>query len=461
MSAYRARVLAELAHRVALFPHEIDRLQAAVAADEDGLRIHTTQIGVLRILMAELLQRQREFLERLGGDIPDADLADGVAALLYEEMSGAQKVWNIFSQAFAARRTPELAPHFDTADLVAAECYLLAIAQARNWGILDEAGLREPPLVCPEAFQEPVTLGRSALVGGLGTFCDAGWRFHDLRLPIPLVLMPTDQIACVWLLPALCHEVGHDVDGDLGLTTEIKRCLGESPALATERRSAWQTWSPEIVADAFGVLVGSAGFAEWLAALVLPLAPGARFRELDPSITHPHPLVRVPVLAAMLRRLGVPALADVALRLDGDARAVPAPEGIAPFLGEADAVASVVLTTKLSALCGHALVELNPELGTDVRKARDLADFLASGELRPSPDQPAAFPFRLVPVAAQLAVAAASPGPASLAAVQQRAAEFVAAIPRPPFLDSGARLTPRRAAAVARMARQVSFQVER
>jgi hypothetical protein len=457
MSAVRARILAELEHRVALFPHEVDRLEAAVAADEDGFRIHTTQVSVLKILMDELLQRQRDFLERLGRDVSDADFADGFAALVFDEMTGAQKVWNIFSQAFAARQKPEMAVHLDTADLVAAECYKLCIDQARNWGILDEGGLREPPLVCPEAFPEPIALGRRALLGSLGAFCDAGWRFHDLGLPIPLVLMPADQIECVWLLPELCHEVGHDVDKDLGLTTELGRVLAESAAIEPARRAVWQRWTTEILGDAFGVLLGNAGFAQWLAVLLLALAPGERYRVFDTTLTHPHPLVRVPLVAAMLRRLGGSALAAAA-RLEGDARALRAPDGIAPFLGDVDVVASTILETRLAALLGHALPELNPDRVADVKKVRALADFLACGELRPAPDKPSAFPYRLVPSAAQLAVAEASPGAASLVAVQRRATEFITAIPRPPFLDSGARLTPRRAAVIAQQVRKIDFR---
>jgi len=58
-------------------------------------------------------------------------------------------------------------------------------------------------------------------------------------------------------------------------------------------------------------------------------------------------------------------------------------------------------------------VELNPEIAIDVKKERLLADFLASNELRPSPDRPSRFPYRLVPIAAQLAVAGMSPGASS------------------------------------------------
>jgi hypothetical protein len=454
MSVIRERALAELAHRVALFPHEIDRLEAAVMADEGGSGIHASQVSVLKILMAELLRRQRDFLERLGHEAPDAEFADGIEALVFEEMAGAQKVWNIFSHAFAARRRSDLTAFLDTADLVAAECYLLCISRARNWGVLDADSLREPPLVCPEASPGPITLGRQELLGNL---CDAGWRFHDLRLPIPLVLLPIDQIECVWLLPALCHEVGHDVDKDLGLTAELQQVLADSARIAPERKATWQRWVSEILADALGVLLGNVGFADSLSSMLLVLAPGSRYLVLDTTVPHPHPLVRIPLIAAMLRRLGVPALAEAAVALESSVRSFPMLEGLAPFQGEIDVVASALLESKLRALGGHALVELNPEVAVDVKKERLLADFLASGELRPSPDRPSRFPYRLVPVAAQLAVVETSPKGEQLDAVQRRATEFVAAIPRPPMLGGPPRLTPKRAAFLAQLVRQIQL----
>ncbi len=452
----RTRILAELERRMALFPHEVLRLEAAARADDRGLGIHASQVSVLKILMDELLQRQHDFLARLQQTLSDAEFADGASALLFEEMSGAQRIWSVFSRAFADRQRVETAVDLDTADLVAADCYLLCTGRARNWGVLDADGLREPPLVCLEAYPEAIAVGRH---DPLGSLCDAGWRFHDLRLPIPLVLLPADQIGCVWLLPPLCHEVGHDVDKDLGLSAELTSALaGADGGIAPARRQAWQRWTAEILADVFGVLLGNVGFARAVAALLLLLAFGRRCVELDVLVSHPHPLLRLHLVASMLRRLGLPALVEAAAQLEDEARTVPAPDGIAPYLEDVDAVTSVFLATRLRGLGGHSLSELNPELAADVKRAQLLAEYLASGALRPSPDQPARFPYRLVPAAAQLAVTAASRGTAAqLAAVQQRATEFVAAIPRPPFLEGGARLTSRRAAFLARLAREMKL----
>ncbi len=183
----------------------------------------------------------------------------------------------------------------------------------------------------------------------------------------------------------LCHEVGHDVDKDLGLSAELTSALaGADSGIAPARREAWQRWTAEILADVFGVLLGNMGFARAVAALLLLLALGGRCAELDVLVSHPHPLLRLRLVAAMLRRLGLPALVETAAYLEEEARTAPAPDGIAPYLEDVDAVTGVFLATRLRGLGGHSLSELNPELAADVKRAQLLAEYLASGELRPS-----------------------------------------------------------------------------
>jgi hypothetical protein len=456
MSGLRARMLTEIELRVAALLQEVAAIDAAAKGNEGGFGIHATQLRVLGIMMDGLCGQQRAFLERLGGDVTDGEFADGAAALLFEQIPGTQRIWRLFSGALAARRRPGGAPCLDAADLAAAEGWDLCMSQARNWSVLDADVLRAPPLVCAEPYPEPLAFGRRAL---LGVICDAGWRFHDLRLPLPLVLLPADQAECIWMLPALGHEVGHDVDQDLGLTEEIVAALAGS-ALAPERRALWQRWAAEALADAFGLLLCNAGFVEALAALLLVMVPGSRYRALDPTAAHPHPRIRLLLVGAMLRRLGVPALADRAAALESAVQALPAPEDVAPFLDDVSAVAALILGRELRALGGHALGEINPELAADVQRTELLAAFLASGRLRPSPDRPSRFPVRLVPAAAGLAVAAVGPTADAIAAVQERALAFVGAIPRPTMLG-GAPLSAGRAAYLARLARGIDFRRSR
>ncbi|APR80038.1 Hypothetical protein A7982_05385 [Minicystis rosea] len=457
MTASRARVLAEIEHRMDLLPREIARIQAAVAANESGFKIHTTQVDVLRLTLDELFQRQRAFLTGLDGDMTDADFAENLWNLVFEEVTGAQTIWETFAQAFSARRQPELASFLDTADLVANDCYQVCLDRAQSFGAIDASSRRVPPLVCPTPFGEPTAYGQGALFRDLRY---VNWRFHDLLLPLPLVFFPVDQLTCIWLLPMLCHEVGHQVDKDLQVSNELGPLLATAQALPPERRAAWNTWCKEVVADVFGVLLGNTGFAQTLASLLVVLAPAPAYQTFCVDAKHAHPLLRVRTVSALLRRLGAPALADTLARLEADARALPAPEGLAPFYDDVDVVAATLLDTKLGALHGHAMAELNPNVASDAKSVSALAGFLAHGMFRPAPDKPSPFPYRLVPAAAQLAFVTAAPGPASLDTIQQRATEFVAAIPRPAFLDGGTALTAKRKTFLADVARRINFKGE-
>ena len=40
-------------------------------------------------------------------------------------------------------------------------------------------------------------------------------QYRDRMLPIPVVLFPYDQASSMWMLCALAHEVGHNLDHDL------------------------------------------------------------------------------------------------------------------------------------------------------------------------------------------------------------------------------------------------------
>ena len=80
-----------------------------------------------------------------------------------------------------------------------------------------------------------------------------------------------------------------------------------------------------------------------------------------------------------------------------------------------------------------AIAELVPDISADAAVANKLASYLRSGFARPSPKVPSAFPTRLVPTAAALAVRELAPG-ANLEAVAIRAFDYIDDIPRPTFL---------------------------
>jgi hypothetical protein len=245
----------------------------------------------------------------------------------------------------------------------------------------------------------------------------------------------------VWLFCTLHHEVGHNVDQDLKLQQELRQHLDERleiQRIPSERREMWEHWTGEILADAFGVLLGGAGFAHTLTSLLLMLAPttpplvGQNQNSKD---EHPHPYVRMLLLSALLRQCGVSALNDAADLVKQTWDAYPRPDWVDPYVADSEWVAEVFLTQPLTALGNRALHELGPNLRDDAGRAGKLVGFLSTGLLRPDPNLPTKFPWRLVPVAAQLAfVKLDNPDSASLDNIQQRSLKYLKAIERPQWL---------------------------
>jgi hypothetical protein len=257
-------------------------------------------------------------------------------------------------------------------------------------------------------------------------------------MPIPLVLFPADRLDDVWAYSALAHEVGHDLEADLTFTSEaveagIDRIVANGATQASQ--DAWRGWGPEVVADAVGVALAGAGFAAGLSDWLQSVALGKLFAQPNGD-AHPPPHLRIRVLAALLTASGVDTWVATAKTLDAemDAAAPAMPKWQQPFEGDAAKFAAAILTTKLGALRKHAILELAPDVNDDAVLAETLAPFIRTGVNRvPSPIGPPAFPARLVPSAAALAVRAAS-AEANLAGFAQRAIDYIHDIPRPQFL---------------------------
>lgn len=263
--------------------------------------------------------------------------------------------------------------------------------------------------------------------------------YRSMRLPIPIILLPSDHLNSCWLFSALHHEVGHNLDQDLRtpdgkrISEEISTYLGARFS-ATERRMVWTQWSAEIVADAFGVLLGGAGFACTLTTLLLGQPLPAEVMTNDP---HPDNLVRLRLLEALLRRLGVPQLDAIAGWVKQQRLTLPIPTGANEFLGECDGAAEIVFATGLDALRGQPLSALVPTLAADAKLIEELAAYLLS----PRPDHqlnPALLEHRMIPAAAQLAVAQlATPSVAKLESIHKSALIILASIEHPPLLGTG------------------------
>lgn len=399
----QARAALTINRRAALLPGEVAEWQQKATQNAGGLGIHRSQLDALSLMMAGLLKRQSDKLALLSPAQPMQAFSQAHQAVV-AEIIGTNGLWSLFRTIIDQQVNPHFSQLLRAADFIAADCYLACMQKAVAWGLIAEEAHRAPPLVYLYAAESPVAANKGRKISSL----DAAIALGDQVLPVPVIRVPFDHINCYWLLCSIHHEVGHNVNEELGLVDELKDKLSTrltQEGVRPERILTWKRWAGEILADTFGVLLGGAGFAYAMGLLVLPRAPlSLTFKS---GAVHPDSFVRVNLLAAMLRKCGVPALVEAADFIMNTWYAPQVkPSWTAPYVEDCDAVADLFLNTQLQALTrdgtAHSLRDFAPDLAGDAKRASDLALYLRTG-LNPGNVQPASFPDRLVPAAAQLA----------------------------------------------------------
>jgi hypothetical protein len=419
------RILEELEQRLTVLPQSVEEWLRRARAAEDGWGLHLSQIQALRLTVEGLQQRQKEQFARLKAPQP-AQFTDNYYSLL-REMVAAQELWRVFSSLLGQRESQRESdgpaggiwrrfrrqpgarkrrPLLDSADLIAADCYNEALKLPREeWKILASDSYREPPLVYWEAGESPVTAPRGMAVMALDRRLAVSQYRHQ-RLPVPVIALPYDYAACIWLFAFLAHEVGHDLDQDLGLGQPLaEQIAGAIPDGSSDRRGVWRQWAGEVLADAVGVLFGGLGFALALADLLRTIAPLSSGEDLRGA--HPPPWLRLHLLVALLRACAVEEWKGEIDRLAQDVAAMTQPTTLAAYQNDVETIAETCYTAQLTPLGGRALCELNPNLGRDAHLVSELTNYLKGQPVKLDAEE---FPPRLIPGAARLALS--SPGDA-------------------------------------------------
>jgi len=434
----------------------VNTLQADVAdwtsvARTTAMGLSAAQRTALVGFMGELDTLQRNAFTLIDKPLPAPAFSDGNVALR-ARMTGSHELWQIFRDMLWQLEDPYLKAPARSAMRIAADCYALGIRRARTLGAISPDRFREQPMVYLDAVESPATAGRRQNAGMLNGSIRQ-WR--NLKLPLPIVLLPRDFAQSMASYCAIQHEVGHNLDQDLGLLAELRSKLpGVLPA---NREPQWRRWSAEILADALGVVLGGAGFALSLCSLALSLSPADHFKDLDPAAEHPPLALRAPLVAELLRCTGVPEHAQLANDLLALWGPVPRPAWVTDYDGHAAVVATLFMTEKLDVLTQNPLLQLNNTLPDDQVLAGQLAAFFLSGAGRPVPNT---FPARLVPSAVQLAIWQADPlDAAGLAKIEAAAEAYLQLIPLNLVLAAPA--AGARKAYYAELARSIDFSALR
>jgi hypothetical protein len=400
MSTTDEKLFRGLERQASWVRHEVDATMRFAAADTDGFGIHKTQLDALDVLMKDLDGRVASALAAVRTSAT-ADERAAASRQFLAQMVGRAEVWQVFRNAFAARRDPILRPLLDLADLVAARSYLALQKRARQWNVL--AGSRPPPLVVLRAAP-------GAAAGGarhsLKLLADSGYalqRFRDEPLPIPIVLLSAEQCGSVWRFVSLFHEVGHVFDADVPLSAEIASLSASAQNFPSGLDgTVVRRWCRELVADVVGLGSGGGGFLSALAYDLLELLPSSRALTDD---VHPNPWVRLPLAFEFAKSLGlaVPTHAEVVL---GEARKLAAPDWTSAFEPHLSALAQFLTKTPLDELGKRPLAELARQWTTVAPGLAKLVGYFARA------GEPSRFPvgaqangidYDVLPIAAETA----------------------------------------------------------
>jgi len=380
-----------LLRQTALISAELDAWVAWTAAGSTLAR-NFSQIEALDYFMRRLCQsneRSVSALDPAGNADVFLDNTLGLTANLIKFHA----VWEFFRDRLELRFVPLFQQSLLMADLVSYDCYRTITDRAEALQIIPVQGFRGYPLIGLVTQFSPATWPR-------------GWRPPALQnhcLPVPVIDLPWDHLANPWELLTIAHEVGHDVDEDLGdLTQALQPAITDQmnrAKIPAARFVQWQKWTSEILADLVGVLLVGPAFVGALAGLLT--LPRHYVRQISDDDEHPPPYLRVFINTALARRLG---LAQYAADLERGWQAIygePGPN-FSPYLADIEPVISTILEAPLTALRDqsgreHSLSDLIPFKPEYQEGIQDATAKLVAGGL------PAGLPIRHVVSASQLA----------------------------------------------------------
>jgi hypothetical protein len=266
------------------------------------------------------------------------------------------RIWGFFRDKLALRYVGHFAGPLVAIDELAWRCYQPAqelVANGRG---------REPPLVYLGGAASPLTIER----GKRFERDDDEWAFAAAAiqsLPVPVVGIPWFQVSHLPDTPMIAHEVGHDVEVDLGLTKKVLNLIGA--AVPEERRPLWLQWAGEVFADVYGAVAMGPAFSSTLADFLADDREAIAEETRVDGDRNPYPTsaLRLLLSAAVLACTG---FGDEAARV----RARVPPHALPEYQDDVAAVACALIAGPYAAIPGP-LTELVGFGDDRWRRARD------------------------------------------------------------------------------------------
>jgi hypothetical protein len=297
------------------------------------------------------------------------------AALVEREVDRARRAYGLFFDVFIQRGTT-FAPALAACDTIATDCFQVVRRTA--------PGLIRGPLLKPVTYLEhsfsPATFRRGVMLR----------RLLGERNPFPLVRVPYERIESPWGMGVVLHEIGHNLQADLGVWQETQQAVQRRVFQVS--RNAWLTriwtrWHKEIFADLIAILLGGPASARSMKDFLA--YPASRVLSFRPLSVHPTPYLRMFIQAEMLRRMGFARDARRIQRIWAALYARHVPSGRVPAALIATAsqliphVVDEIAYQPKRNLAQRALVDVVPFAAVDEQRIQRAAPDIARGSLPP------------------------------------------------------------------------------
>lgn len=226
------------------------------------------------------------------------------------------RIWEFFRSKLVLRYFDWFRPYLDAADEFAWACYEPARDRLLP-AVVPQAECKEPPLVYFNGGWSPLTMSRG---GAYQVAPVAGGALNSSRLasiladlPIPIIAVPWYQVRHFPDAVVIGHEVGHNVEHDMKLTTSIRRLTAEaaqSASIDSKRTAGWLKWSGEIFGDVYASLATGPAFASAMEAFLesdpSEIESEVQGRTTEDYVAHPPTSLRMHICYETLRQLGHP-----------------------------------------------------------------------------------------------------------------------------------------------------------